>query len=412
MSETDLFSFSQEELNWNPIVKNGRRIFEVNGYKLKDWDNCSISAFPTDGGKIRVNVRRKNIQYSMYMKKNIEIKFLYSFEISSIQEPVIEKYDQSSSYRRNDTGQQLRWAIHLKKEGNEHQDRKECSIWQWASKEEITQSEIYHLFRDIENKLKSSGNMIINIDDVDEKKTHDKVMMMMPVIVQPSTDGWKNYIRQIHCVELNDSEYEVTLVFNDEHLRKHGILESFYRFLRPYLYGRLTDLESFRVIREGNAASYYVFPGIYSGKSNIMEDSTHGDREWFLGKAPRRRVKYYYSNRMHPIVFINSANHALGELDNNQTLWKWEFVSWKPDSPIVYGNKSRKDIEELVKNLDEKETVNKIVYLLRQENITRERLKDEKERKQYVDHIRREYIVNKTTAERFLDKAISQLSSS
>ncbi len=406
MSEIDLFCFSQEELNWNPIVKDGRRIFEVNGYKRKDWENCSISAFPTDGGKVRVNVRRKNIQYSMYMKKNIEIKFLYSFDISSIQEPVFEKYDQSSCCR-NETDQQFRWAIHLEKEGNEHQDRKECSIWQWASKAEITQSEIFHLFRDIENKLKSSGS-IINIDDVD-KETDDR--LMMPVIVQPSTDGWKNYVRQVHCIELNDSEYEITLVFNDEHLRKHSILESFYRFLRPYLYGRLTDLESFRVIREGNAASYCVFPGIYSGKSNIMEDSIHGDREWFLRKAPRRRVKYHYSNTMHPIVFINSANHAIAELDNNQTLWKWEFVSWKPDSPIVYGNKSRKDIEELVKNLDEKETVNKIAYQLRQQNITKKKLMDEKERKQYVDHIRREYIINKTAAERFLDKAISQLSS-
>jgi hypothetical protein len=115
---------------------------------------------------------------------------------------------------------------------------------------------------------------------------------------------------------------------------------------------------------------------------------------------------------MHPIIFINTANHAIAELDNNQTLWKWEFVAWKPDSPIVYGNKSRKDIEELVKNLDEKETVDKVVYHLRQQqNIPEKSLIGEKERKQYVDHIRREYIVNKTTAERILSKAISKLSS-
>jgi len=401
-----LFCFSQEELKWDSIVKDGRRVFEANGYKLKDWENCSITAFPTDGGKVRVNVRRKNIQYSMYMKKNIEIKFLYSFEISSIQEPVVEKYDQNSCCT-NEAGQEFRWAIHLEKEGNEHQERKGCSIWEWASKADITQSEIFRLFKDIEKKLKLSSS-IINVDDVD-KETDE--MLIMPVIVQPSTDGWKNFIRQVHCVELNDYEYEVTLVFNDEHLRKHGILEGFYRFLRPYLYGRLTDLESFKVMIEENIASYCVFPGIYSGKSNIMEDSTHGDREWFLRKAPRRKVKYYYSNRMHPVVFINSANHALGEEDNNRTLWKWEFVPWKPDSPIVHGNKSRKDIEELVKNLDEKETVNMIMYYLRQQNVTEKTSIGEKEKKQYVDHIRREYIVNKTTAERILDKAILQLSS-
>jgi hypothetical protein len=340
----------------------------------------------------------------MYMKRNIEIKFLYGFDISSIEEPVIEKYDQSSW--RNDDSQELRWVIHLKKEGNQHQDRRDCSIWQWASQGDIRQSDIFRLFRDIEMKLKSPNYINLDyVDDNDDTEANDQVI---PVIVQPSTDGWKNFVRQVHSAKLDDFEEEFTLVFNDEHLRKHGILESFYRFLRPFLYGRLTDLESFRVIVEGNAASYFVFPGIYSGKSDITEDSVHGDRGRFSRKAPRRRVKYHYSNRMHPIVFMNTANHAMAEEDNNTTLWKWEFVPWEANSPIVYGKKSRKQIEDLVKNLDERATVNHIVNTLRQENISDKMLmKDQKLRKQYVDHIRREYIVNKTTAEKFLDEAIA-----
>ncbi len=397
-----LFWFSQEEPNWSSIIRDGRRVFEQKGYKLQDWQNCSVTAFSTDSGKVRVNVRRRNIQYSMYMKRNIEIKFLYGFDVTSIEEPVIEKYVQSGS--RND-GQEFRWVIHLKKEGKQHRDRRDCSIWQWASQGDIRQSDISRLFRDIEMKLKSSN--YINLDDVDDTEANDQVI---PVIVQPSTDGWKNFVRQVHSAKLDDSEDEFTLVFNDEHLRKHRILESFYRFLRPVLYGRLTDLESFRVILEGNAAaSHFVFPGIYSGKSDITEDSVHGDREWFLRKAPRRRVKYHYSNRMHPIVFMNTANHAMAEEDNNTTLWKWEFVPWEADSPIVYGNKSRKQIEDLVKNLDETVTVNHIVNILRQENISHKILMDQKLRKQYVDHIRREYIVNKTTAEKFLNEAITHL---
>ena len=397
-----LFWFSQEEPNWNSIIRDGRKVFEQNGYKLHDWQNCNVSAFSTDSGKVRVNVRRRNMQYSMYMKRNIEIKFLYSLDISSIEEPVIEKYDQSSW--RNDDSPEFRWVIHLKKEGNQHQDRRDCSIWQWASQGDIRQSDIFRLFRDIEMKLKSPN--YINLDDVDDDtEANDQVI---PVIVQPSTDGWKNFVRQVHSAKLDDFEEEFTLVFNDEHLRKHGILESFYRFLRPFLYGRLTDLESFRVIVEGNAVSYFVFPGIYSGKSDITEDSVHGDRGRFSRKAPRRRVKYHYSNRMHPIVFMNTANHAMAEEDNNTTLWKWEFVPWEADSPIVYGKKSRKQIEDLVKNLDEGATVNHIVNTLRHENISDKMLmKDQKLRKQYVDHIRREYIVNKTTAEKFLDEAIA-----
>jgi hypothetical protein len=395
-----MFWFSQEEPNWNTIIKNGRKVFQQNGYKLRDWENCSVSAFTTDSGKIRVNVRRKNIQYSMYMKRKIEIKFLYTFDTSSIEAPVIEKYEQSSS--RNNGDPEFRWVVHLKKEGNQHRDRRDSSIWQWASQGDIRQSEIFRLYRDVEIKGKSSS--YINLDPVDTE-AYDQAM---PVLVQPSTDGWKNFVRQVHCAKLGNSEYEFTLVFNDEHLRKHGALEPLYRFLRPFLYGRLTDLESFRLISEGNTATHFVFPGIYSGNSDITEDSIHGDKEWFLRKAPRRKVKYHYSNRMHPIVFMNTANHAMAEEDNNGTLWKWEFVPWESGSPIVHGNKSRKQIEDLVKNLDEVQTVNRIEDILRQENISDHLLRtDEKLRKQYVDHIRREYIVNKTTAEKLLNKAIS-----
>lgn len=400
------FWFSQLEPNWHSRVKNGRRIFEQNGYKLRDWEKCSVNAFSTDAGKVRVNVRKKNVQYSMYMKKNIEIKFIYSFDISSIEEPVIEKYEEFSGCRDDYGGQDYRWAIHLKKEGHKHHQRlKDCSIWQWTSQGDIKESEVFRLFKDIENKLKSPDN-IMNLDS-DHAGSNNQVI---PVIVQPSTDGWKNFVRQVHCAKLDDSQYEFTLVLNDEHLRKNRRLESFYRFLRPFLYGRLTDLESFRVILDGNTASHFVFPGIYSGTSDIMEDSIHGDREWFFSKAPRRRVKYHFSNRMHPIVFMNTANHALGEEDNNPTLWKWEFVPWEADSPIVHGNKSRRQIEELVKNLDEKETVSKIVNGLLQQNITENKFIDQKQRKQLVDEIRREYIVNKTTAERILDKAKAELS--
>jgi hypothetical protein len=401
------FCFSHQELTGEWVVEHGKRIFKPTGYAYKDRPSCSISAFLTEGGKVRINVRRKRMQYSKYMKKDIEIKFLYSFDISSIQEPVVEKYNQSTCCR-NDSNQEFRWAIHLKKEGNEHQGRRDCSIWQWASEGDIRQSEIFLLSKNIERKFKSP-DYSMNTDDVDTKGNDKLIMPVMPVTVQPSTDGWKNFVRQVHCAKLNHSRHEVTLVFNDEHLRNHKILESFYRFLRPILYGPITDLESFEVILRENAASHFVFPGIYSGKSAIQEDSVHGDKEWFLRKAPRRRIKYYYSSRMHPIVFMNTANHAMAEEDNNQSLWKWEYVPWEPDSPIVYGDQSRKDIEELVKNLDEKETVDKIVDNLRQQKITEQVLIDPKERKQAVDAIRRKYIVNKSTAERLLDEAIARL---
>lgn len=127
MVKGDVIFFSQEEPNWYSVIRGGRKVFEQSGYKRRDWENCRVSAFPTDTGKVRVNIRRTNTQYSMYMKRKIEIKFLYSFEISSVEEPIIEKYDQSTHTYQD---QQIRWMIHLKKQGNEDRDKEDCWIWQ------------------------------------------------------------------------------------------------------------------------------------------------------------------------------------------------------------------------------------------------------------------------------------------
>ena len=40
----------------------------------------------------------------------------------------------------------------------------------------------------------------------------------------------------------------------------------------------------------------------------------------------------------------------MAEHDNNKNLWKWEYCGWEDDSPIVLGNKSRKEINETLKN--------------------------------------------------------------
>ena len=50
-------------------------------------------------------------------------------------------------------------------------------------------------------------------------------------------------------------------------------------------------------------------------------------------------------DQQHPVVFVNTSNHAVVEDDANSRLWKWEYVSWENDGPVVSGSKSRKDIE-------------------------------------------------------------------
>ena len=51
----------------------------------------------------------------------------------------------------------------------------------------------------------------------------------------------------------------------------------------------------------------------------------------------------------YPIVFINTSNYAMAEHDTNCRLWKWEYVAWEKNSPIVYGEKSRQEIDRSFK---------------------------------------------------------------
>lgn len=54
-------------------------------------------------------------------------------------------------------------------------------------------------------------------------------------------------------------------------------------------------------------------------------------------------------DQRHPVVFVNTSNHAVVEDDADSRLWKWEYVPRENDGPVVSGNKSRKDIENKFK---------------------------------------------------------------
>jgi hypothetical protein len=48
----------------------------------------------------------------------------------------------------------------------------------------------------------------------------------------------------------------------------------------------------------------------------------------------------------HPVIFVNTSNHALAPHDNNHDLWKWEYVPWIEKIPINLGIKTRQETEE------------------------------------------------------------------
>ena len=88
-----------------------------------------------------------------------------------------------------------------------------------------------------------------------------------------------------------------------------------------------------------NRDNFFVFEGIYSGPYDIEYDTIH------LDKPPplrRRHIEYYFLDHYHPIVFINTANHAMSEHDNNHDIWKWEYIPWVKKAPIKLGLQIKK----------------------------------------------------------------------
>ena len=176
---------------------------------------------------------------------------------------------------------------------------------------------------------------------------------VIPIIYQPSVDALKNFVREIHCAKGNvkdDGSYEidVSLLFNNERLRQHGIFNSVYAFFRRLVYGREMDLESFKILVGKDPPNVrFTFEGIYSNNNGLNADSIHGDTP--PPPAPERPVKYNFINHKHPIVFVNTANHAMAEHDTNKRIWKFEYIPFLENAPVKLGSKTREEIEKSLK---------------------------------------------------------------
>ena len=62
-------------------------------------------------------------------------------------------------------------------------------------------------------------------------------------------------------------------------------------------------------------------------------------------------VKYYFQNKNHPVIFVNTSNHAIAPHDNNHDLWKFEYVPWSKKSPVKLGTSTRKEVENSFKRI-------------------------------------------------------------
>lgn len=326
------FSYRQEL--YDEETEGFRRILRWrNEIKTFTYENCTASVIGMDGDLVRVVMRRKKAISSKFMKskKKFTLTLMMGFVVKKVIPPKEEAIN----------GQKT-WSISFEIESPQDKYIRNISdvkIWITAKDQPIDGSAIEVLFKEIQQKKgKPPTDPHLFSSDIEPNNE------VIPVIYQPEVDAWKNFLREVH-VHKKNSSYEVTLVFNDERLRANSFWDSIYRGLRKLLYQRIKDVETF-CIHSGDNLTHFTFPNIYSGDYTMYYDNIHEDKE----KPPQvRTIKYYYQDRNHPIVFINTSNHAMAPHDNNHDFWKWEYVPWSDEVPIVQGKKSRKEVDDSFK---------------------------------------------------------------
>ena len=301
------FSYRQEIYD---EVKQAKRYFLLwkNEEKVWNYENCFVSVIGMNSNRARVVVRRKKSGYSKFMQSDFEVNLMIGFVLTNV--------------RKEEVGHRNVLVFDIEQSNDRHhRDLKDVRIWS------DYEHETDDLFNEILQKMDNeSDNKIIESDYTERYNS------LVPVIYQPRVDAWENFLREIHVRE-EENAFQITLVFQDEILRKHGIFDDIYRYIRLIKYKRTVDIETFSFSND-----QFVFDDIYSGDSNLFEDSIHNQETI--------SAKYHFQDKNHPVIFVNTSNHALAPHDNNHDLWKWEYVPWSKKIPIKLGNKTREEVEE------------------------------------------------------------------
>ena len=329
--------------------------------RIWDWDKLTtVELVKAKDGTRKLILRRKGDIHTRYGRPdnpkkdgpNASLRYMLGIDIDEKGPEGIEcDYYTAKVYDHYKN----RWNLIGPKKRLSFQIGDNAWLWQWADDEVESsrgteETTIGKVHKYITNNLEAKNIVYTNIFNLDVDANHK----LMPVVYQPAVDAMKNFVREINYVAKlaadGRKEVEITLVFNNEELRKHKILNRIYEIVRQAKYGRFNDIESFVITGQSDddRANGFSFKGIYSGNNDLEEDTIHGDREENL---PPHRVRYYANNYNHPIIFVNTSNHALAEHDTNPDIWKWEYVPWVNDKPFISEEISREMVDERYKSL-------------------------------------------------------------
>ena len=329
--------------------------FSFTGSKHKNkkpwhWNNCTISFEKISKDIIRFIIRRKkNIDLpkntklrwdekqnsEMYPFQSYTLHYLIHFDIQIISLPK-KISDEGIEVQLNNVPEYGQTQESLVINLDDHH-----KIWQWKNIENETNNVMIRIL-DAINKM--SSNQYISSTKIMQKMEDIDITNILPVVYHPTRDlrEGRNYIQEIHLHKLKtDNKIMITIVYNDEQLRANKRLDWVYRIFRKIRHGQSFDVETFNIILEENEKPMqFDFPNIYSGHNNTLErDNIHCNR-------CNVEIRYYFNeNKLLPILFINTSNHAMAEIDNNCNKWKIEYRLWEEQCPVYIGTNTRCEIE-------------------------------------------------------------------
>jgi len=316
------FSYIQEE--YDPTKLNTAK-FWTGKLKRWNWDGCRFSFIPIGDNKVRLVIRRRKF-FNRDKRKEVEVDLMISIVVLDFNGPIITKEKIREGNNIPETQNHERKIIELTVENDLRGDDRpleKCQIWQLSDDDDGTIEKLIEELKTMKRKPASPDHDVI----FDHEAVSDRII---PVIYQPRVDAWKNMLHKVHLEEKRGGYILATVVYDDENLIQHWYLDVFYRIIRFFGYGRIKDIESFKIKFMGNETNHFVFENIYSNNHQLYHDTIHGDEP----PAPDRPIKHWHVSKNHPIVFVNTANHAMAEFDTNHAHWKWEYVPWDESGPI------------------------------------------------------------------------------
>ncbi len=306
-----IFNFSYRQEIYDEKTEHGRRYLKwTNKDKTWSYPECTVTVLSIKN-KAHIVLRRARQGKSRFKNSQYILKLMMGFSVATVKKT------------HHDSVYELIFTI---PKTNDINLRNLRDVKMWSDDKDAIDT----LFDNIQDKMQNhieTGNTIA--------PNYDENNKVIPIIYQPRIDAWENFLREIN-IHKEGNSFKVTLAFQGEKLRKFFLVDPIYKLYRFFRFKRTVDIETFE-IREDQ----FYFENIYSDTDTLFDDHTHNKKDI--------SIKYYFSNLNHPVIFVNTANHALAPHDNNHDFWKWEYIPWEENTPLELGEKTRNETEKQYK---------------------------------------------------------------